>query len=274
MRKCVVLCLFISAIFCEALVEECPSFNHFLFHLKRQCPVMRDLRCVPYLPVDRKVGNILNCATAEESADSLLRVVDAPRLLEQIAYRDPYGRPWCMLTLFYSPHCVFSAKVAAAVYRLALRFPNLRVLAINVSSNSKGIESLISQYGIASTPVVALWENGYPRFRLYEEINNVDSLSNVIESRTDLKALFKSNSTENKTDDEYSYLVPRDTSHSEKEFLSQFDAFQENNGRDWYFVAAASTLLLNTVYFFTASALGRTFISETLPNFLVHLFYN
>lgn len=57
--------------------------------------------------------------------------------------QDPYGRPWCMLTFLYSPDCVFSAKAAKLVYRIAKYFPKLRVIAVSVSLNNEGVDEYV-----------------------------------------------------------------------------------------------------------------------------------
>ena len=63
-------------------------------------------------------------------------------------------------------------------------------MAVDVYSypNTKGGETLLSQFGIASTPVVALWENGFPRYRLYDDFSKLENLIGAIELRSDLKA--------------------------------------------------------------------------------------
>lgn len=61
-------------------------------------------------------------------------------MLKIVRRREQYGRPWCMLSLLYSPDCVFSAKVAEAVFDIAKLFPKLLVVAIDVSTNMRGSE--------------------------------------------------------------------------------------------------------------------------------------
>lgn len=64
-------------------------------------------------------------------------------MLEILKYRDEYGRPWCMLSLLYSPDCVFSAKVAEPIFDIAKLFPKLLVVAVDVSSNLPGSERFL-----------------------------------------------------------------------------------------------------------------------------------
>lgn len=44
--------------------EQCPSFDMFLYWIKRQCPLMTDARCVINLPSDIIVSGLLNCGTS------------------------------------------------------------------------------------------------------------------------------------------------------------------------------------------------------------------
>jgi len=102
---------------------------------------------------------------------------------------------------------------------------------------------LISQFGITSTPTIALWENGYPRYRLFEDFSDKEALITAIATRTDLEAA-------------------RDTlpEWTNDEFLGQFTFSVENaTGYDFYLLLASATLLINCLYFalFSPSAPPR-----------------
>lgn len=45
---------------------------------------------------------------------------------------------------------------------------------------------MISHYGIAATPVLVLWENGLPRYKVTEEPGNFDSVIQVLQNKSDL----------------------------------------------------------------------------------------
>ena len=55
--------------------------------------------------------------------------------------RDSCGRPWCMLSLFYSKNCIFSAKVADRFAELAEIFPNIVVIAVDVAGKESSLET-------------------------------------------------------------------------------------------------------------------------------------
>lgn len=69
-----------------------------------------------------------------------LRHLTPKQFFKLIKMHDPYGRPWCMLTFFYSPDCVFSAKAAKMIYQIAPYFPKLRVVAVNVSLHNYAVD--------------------------------------------------------------------------------------------------------------------------------------
>uniref|UniRef100_A0A915E2G5 Thioredoxin domain-containing protein n=1 Tax=Ditylenchus dipsaci TaxID=166011 RepID=A0A915E2G5_9BILA len=259
---------------------SCPNFDVAYYYVRRQCPasVAQDLRCVINLPGDVQPSGLLNCGTVEDFRLSQLHNLNPEELLELIRFRDSYGRPWCMISFLYSPDCVFSAKVADAFYQIAPLFPKLKVIAVDVSANTKSSDSLISQYGIASTPVIALWENGFPRFRLYEDYSKVESLIKAIQMRTDLKSLNISKveygpAAESEEEDlskefvttnsNLTKISPTDHYHPTKqEFLDQFHYLKDDLGFDWYLLAAVIVLCLNTAYFLSQSTKAKEFIQR------------
>lgn len=180
-------------------------------------------------------------------------------MLRLAKQRDRWGRPQCMLTFFYSPDCVFSAKVADTFFRAAVLFPKLLILAVDVSVGGKGTErwkilivilpqifdlfSLISHYGISSTPVIALWQDGFPRYRLYEDYSKLNTLIRVLKQHTDLTPLPEKEEREHNEDEKGK--KDKDDGNEEKEgtgpelgreqFLSQFRYLREDLGFDWLF---------------------------------------
>jgi len=144
-----------------------------------------------------------------------------------------------MLTFFYSPNCFFSAKVARSLQQTAVFFPQLKIVAVDVSTmSSTGSDGLISQFGITSTPTIALWENGYPRYRLFDDFSEKDTLITAITTRTDLKANRTTSISEETAAEEFD------------EFLGQFAFSAESNaGYDFYLLLASATLLVNCLYF-------------------------
>uniref|UniRef100_A0A183BSU3 Thioredoxin domain-containing protein n=1 Tax=Globodera pallida TaxID=36090 RepID=A0A183BSU3_GLOPA len=234
------------------------------------------------------IGTFPGTSVAGASAQSKarLRQMSARELLALAKRRDPYGRPTCMLTLFYAPDCVFSAKVADTFFRLAPLLPKLRVVAVDVSVGGKGTESLISHYGISSTPVIALWQDGFPRYRLYDDYARLDTLLRVLRSHTDLSPLTPSSldeeegKNEKQPDDggigervgveadnralggenQFSWEPTRD------EFLAQFYYLREHLGFDWYLLAAVVTCLVNLVYFTFSSRKGRSLLRRHFPH--------
>ncbi|KAL3081551.1 hypothetical protein niasHT_037273 [Heterodera trifolii] len=168
-------------------IGTCPALSAFPFWLRRQCPPFEDTRCATAFPSDVPAPpGQLSCSLASAQPNARLRQLSARELLAFAKRRDPFGRPVCMLTLFYAPDCVFSAKVADTFFRVAPLLPKLHVVAVDVSVGGKGTESLISHYGISSTPVIALWQDGFPRYRLYDDYARLDTLLRVLRTHTDL----------------------------------------------------------------------------------------
>jgi hypothetical protein len=120
----------------------------------------------------------------------------------------------------------------------------LRVSIVNLTYPSR----LISQYGIASTPVIALWENGMPRYRLYEDYSKLETLVKVIQLRTEFTtrktAAGEYNSTVAEPDmtddrqgpfrDNSSKEVFRRHHPTKEQFLDQFVYLKRNMGFDWW----------------------------------------
>lgn len=73
--------------------------------------------------------------------NNTLQILDAEQFLQLIKHRDQYGRPWCMLSMFYSPYCVFSANLADFVEKAPQVFPQLKVVAVDVSVNTRWVET-------------------------------------------------------------------------------------------------------------------------------------
>jgi len=254
--------------------KSCPSFSYFVFWTRRMCPVMDDLICVANLPVDVTPHGILNCGTVDDHQTSALNVLNATVLLETILRKDQFGRPWCMLSLFYSSECVFSAKVAETFYRIAPLFPKLLVVAIDVSVKTKEVESLVNHFGIASTPVMALWESGVPRFRLYDDYSKIQNLIRVIQTQTDLRIRNVQNEDKGTAgiltialnDNEAETSSQRITL---QKFLSQFKYLRNTHEFDWYLFVATITLFFNTLYFILNSPKALNFIRAYTRRFIL-----
>uniref|UniRef100_A0A183BSU1 Secreted protein n=1 Tax=Globodera pallida TaxID=36090 RepID=A0A183BSU1_GLOPA len=110
----------------EPVPGVCPALPVFVFWLQRQCPAaLEDTRCANGFPSDVPgLPGQLNCALASPQSKARLRQMSARELLALAKRRDPYGRPTCMLTLFYAPDCVFSAKVGPGHGFYRIVFPN------------------------------------------------------------------------------------------------------------------------------------------------------
>ena len=120
---------------------------------------------------------------------------------------------------------------------------------------------MVSHFGIASTPVMALWENGFPRyrlkyfhfqvkltfnhyFRLYDDFSKLDSLIRVIHAQTDLRKILPNFSETSKFNDSNHQRntiegkkdggsITSDDQISSKEFLGQFKYLSDGHGFDW-----------------------------------------
>ncbi|CAK5046543.1 unnamed protein product [Meloidogyne enterolobii] len=238
----------------------CPAFSSFKFWVARQCPPMNDTRCMVSLPCDLTISWKLNCGTADDVLRPRMQLFTAQEMLYLTKLRDKAGRPWCLLSFFFSPDCIFSSKVADSFYQIARFYPKLRVVAVDVSKGGKEMESLIAQYGIASTPVLAIWQDGLPRLRLYEDYSKLHTLINVIRLQTDLKpkVIFKNY-------EEFNESGCTETEPCRQEFLSRFKYLQAELGFDWYLFVASITCILNITYFILFSTKGRELIRQYFP---------
>ncbi|CAI2350606.1 unnamed protein product [Caenorhabditis sp. 36 PRJEB53466] len=111
--------------------------------------------------------------------------INSTSFLELMKLRDPFGRDWCMIVMFYSESCPFSARLAPYFNQIAGKFENLLTVAVDASDFTKSYR-LNFRYGISGTPTVLLWVNGIGVARMANNNLNLESIKNVIITHTDL----------------------------------------------------------------------------------------
>ncbi|KAK6012949.1 hypothetical protein OSTOST_21870 [Ostertagia ostertagi] len=89
--------------------NELELFSHTLQSI---CPLDYDDKCDD--PIMDPYGLFrYRCQTnPHDEMLSTIEVLNASSLLEMLHHTDVYKRTWCMITLFYSPTCPFSARIA------------------------------------------------------------------------------------------------------------------------------------------------------------------
>ena len=155
--------------------------------------------------------------SVEPFSNNSLHILNSTEFLKLVSMRDSCGRPWCMVSLMYSKSCIFSAKVADRFGELAEIYPKLLITAVEVSNKETSTETLINHYGIAATPVIVLWENGLPRYKITEEPGKFDSVVEVLQRKTNLqqnKNWTRDDCIENDCETTYENLVQVNKSNS------------------------------------------------------------
>ncbi|ETN77516.1 thioredoxin [Necator americanus] len=104
-----------------------------------------------------------------------------------LQHTDPYKRTWCMITLFYSPTCPFSARLAPHFNALPQMYNgSIKFIAFDATEFTK----LNSRYGVSGTPTVMLWVSGAAVARMEDRTLNDMGLMSFIFDWTDVTPLF------------------------------------------------------------------------------------
>ncbi|KIH63987.1 thioredoxin [Ancylostoma duodenale] len=160
-------------------------FSHVL-HLV--CPLDYDDKCDD--PIMDPYGLFkYRCQTVYPHDDKLLTVdiVNASTLLRMLQHTDPYKRTWCMITLFYSPTCPFSARLAPYFNALPDMYNgSIKFVAFDATEFTK----LNSRYGVSGTPTVMLWVSGAAVARMEDRTLNDMGLMSFIYDWTDVTPVF------------------------------------------------------------------------------------
>lgn len=209
-----------------------------LFYLlvAKQCPATSPF-CVIDTPFAFLASLRHRCSTGSELENNTVRVLSAAQLLSYVTH-DSYeytGISDCMLTVFYSPDCVFSRKMVPLLGFIPKLYPKLLVVAADVSQPTK----LHARYGILATPTLLLWENGFPVARMKEAPFTIMALRNFIEKYTDLEATG------------FNAVV------GGKEQGNVTDIKMRKMGVDWYQWISRIAFVLSILYFFFTSNTGR-----------------
>ncbi|KAL6739847.1 hypothetical protein Aduo_013250 [Ancylostoma duodenale] len=198
----------------------CRHYNEkeLFFHvLHLVCPLDYDDKCDD--PIMDPYGLFkYRCQTVYPHDDKLLTVdiVNASTLLRMLQHTDPYKRTWCMITLFYSPTCPFSARLAPYFNALPDMYNgSIKFVAFDATeftkTNSVGVNAtwrhfissfigtsvitlpnqrLNSRYGVSGTPTVMLWVSGAAVARMEDRTLNDMGLMSFIYDWTDVTPVF------------------------------------------------------------------------------------
>uniref|UniRef100_A0A1I8AAN2 Thioredoxin domain-containing protein n=1 Tax=Steinernema glaseri TaxID=37863 RepID=A0A1I8AAN2_9BILA len=234
--------------------EECPffssneTFTAQIIH--RQCvPVLNEVsRAFLRVPLDVRNYRIVECAVAAEAQETgPLRVVrNISQLQDALARKDPFGRPFCNVVVFYGEGCPFSVKMAEVVNALPRIFPRLNVMAIDAAATTK----FNSRYGVAGTPMVVLYQDANVRARLAA---GYIPLEKVV-----------------KTISEYTDFVPsiRNFSIVEEDKEGPLVLKMDNRERDAYFLASVIAMAVITGYSISHTTLGEAVIAFCVNRFV------
>uniref|UniRef100_A0AC34GTY1 Thioredoxin domain-containing protein n=1 Tax=Panagrolaimus sp. ES5 TaxID=591445 RepID=A0AC34GTY1_9BILA len=231
----------------ENSTETCPKYNKFIYYSLKQCPNFSQTCCSSRLPFDEDYKSTLTCTAIGNFPNNSLHLLSSDEFLQMTKERDSCGRPWCMLSLFYSKQCIYSAKVADRFAELALMYPNMVVVAVDAAAKENNVETLISHYGIAATPVIVLWENGYPRYKVTETPGDFDSLVRVLQQRSDLRPArqwIKDACIDGECE------IPADVIPINKSNVlrQSFNLDEYKQTYDWYLIAASVALIIQGLY--------------------------
>ncbi|KAK6750384.1 hypothetical protein RB195_002390 [Necator americanus] len=170
---------------------SCHRYNEkelFLHVLNLACPLDYDNKCDD--PIMDPYGLFkYRCQTVYPNDDKLFTVdiVNASTLLRMLQHTDPYKRTWCMITLFYSPTCPFSARLAPHFNALPQMYNgSIKFIAFDATEFTK----LNSRYGVSGTPTVMLWVSGAAVARMEDRTLNDMGLMSFIFDWTDVTPLF------------------------------------------------------------------------------------
>ncbi|VDK44704.1 unnamed protein product [Cylicostephanus goldi] len=152
------------------------------------CPLEYDDKCDD--PIFDPEGLFkYRCQTVYPRDDKLFTVetVNASTLLRMLQHTDTYKRTWCMITLFYSPTCPFSARIAPyfnalpQIYNGSMKF---------VAFDATEFTKLNSRYGVSGTPTVMLWVSGAAVARMEDRSLNDMGLMSFVYDWTDVQPVF------------------------------------------------------------------------------------
>ncbi|KAF1756904.1 hypothetical protein GCK72_013358 [Caenorhabditis remanei] len=111
--------------------------------------------------------------------------MNSTSFLDLMKMRDPYARDWCMIVLFHSPSCPFSARLAPHFNQIPGKFENILPVAVDASDFSKS-HRLNFRYGVSGTPTVLLWVNGQGVGRMGNKDLDLENIKKLITTHTDL----------------------------------------------------------------------------------------
>lgn len=175
----------------DVVWESCKRYNElelFIHVLELVCPPNYDNKCDD--PIMDPYGLFrYRCQTVYPHDDKLwtVEVLNSSTLLDMLHHSDAYKRTWCMVTLFYSPTCPFSARIAPYFNALpSLYNGSIKFAAFDATEFTK----LNSRYGVSGTPTVMLWVNGAAVARMEDRSLNDSGLMSFIYDWTDVTPVF------------------------------------------------------------------------------------
>ncbi|EGT34234.1 hypothetical protein CAEBREN_17985 [Caenorhabditis brenneri] len=153
--------------------------THLLFNT---CPTSYDPICDD--PMFNKYNEFeFRCRFPMRTNSPLL--MNSTSFMELMRMRDPYARDWCMVVLFHSPSCPFSARLAPHFNKVAGVFENILPIAVDASDFTK-THRLNFRYGVSGTPTVLLWVSGIGVARMGNKELDLESIKELITTHTDL----------------------------------------------------------------------------------------
>ncbi|KHN85127.1 Thioredoxin domain-containing protein 15 [Toxocara canis] len=207
----------------------------FSFLVKKMCPAADPL-CILDAPFDFLADLKIRCSTAVRRDNTTVELMNSSELLRLIsAMNDNEDLPLCMLTAFYAPECIFSARMAPFLNALPRAYPQLRVVACDASEYSR----LHTRYGISGTPTIILWLDGMGVARMDDPPFSLDAFKEFIEKWTDLESI-------------------RSVSLQEADFEGPLPSHVKEGQVDWYLWLSSVAMILSSAYFFTVSKYGQS----------------
>uniref|UniRef100_A0A915A9W2 Thioredoxin domain-containing protein n=1 Tax=Parascaris univalens TaxID=6257 RepID=A0A915A9W2_PARUN len=217
----------------------------FLLLIKNMCP-SADPFCIIDSPFDFLANSKIRCSTALRRENATLQLMSSSQLLHLISIMSGNeDLPLCMLTAFYTPQCIFSARMAPFLNALPRVYPQLHVIACDASEYSR----LHSRYGISGTPTIILWLDGIGVARMDDSPFSLEAFKEFIEKWTDLESI------SSVTMQEADYEGPLPTRAREEQ-------------TDWYLWLSSVTMFLSCAYFFSISKYGQSLWQMIRMNYM------
>ncbi|CAJ0572514.1 unnamed protein product, partial [Mesorhabditis spiculigera] len=214
----------------QCSLNRLDRFNAYLYD---RCPYTTDDECFDD-SLDNRLELRYRCfeyVDINSTFDEEMLLLNSSEMIKLLRSRELYRRSTCLVALFYSPGCPFSASLAPYFNALPSLYPRVTAVAIDATEFSK----FNSRYGISGTPTVILWVKGIAVARMEEKTHVDRGLSAFVRYWTDLE--------------------PRDT--YEPIYTGPLVIEVDRNANFPYLLGAWAVIIAGSTYYFLNSRRGQ-----------------